>query len=483
MKNGKTDKKLMPTECLEKIEDFCVLVVDKNKKIIAYSKGCERIEEMKREDAIGKNPNEIYEPNDPDKAITLNDENRSLLLNTLKDGRCYKDTFSYYKTQNGKECTVLFNSFPVFDESGNIEMSVGTYREISEYFNLIDTINKKNHDNGTLSAVKLHNNTQYTFEDIIGESNEMKQCIEKAKLAGTTDVPIMISGATGTGKEVFAQSIHNISDHKKNHFVAVNCSAIPENLLESTLFGVRSGSFTGAKERKGLFEEAEGGTLFLDELNSMNINIQSKLLRVLEEKRFRRVGGNKEIIANVRIIAAINQDPLEAIKENRLRSDLYYRLSVFNLQLPPLKNRKEDIIALSNHYISEVAAFLGKKVNSLSKTSRKILLQHDWPGNIRELRHVITQSLYLAGNDCYALESSCLPEYLLERYKVNEEKQMDSLSLGTNKNLREMVDNFEKETIIKALRQKNHNVTQAAKLLNISRQNLQNKMRKYKISG
>ena len=126
---------------------------------------------------------------------------------------------------------------------------------------------------------------------------------------------------------------------------------------------------------------------------------------------------------------------------------------------------------------------MGKKVNSLSKTSRKILLRHDWPGNIRELRHVITQSLYLAGNDCYTLESSCLPEYLLERYKVNEEKQMDSLSLGTNKNLREMVDNFEKETIIKALRQKNHNVTQAAKLLNISRQNLQNKMRKYKISG
>ena len=187
MKNGKTDQKLMPAECLEKIEDFCVLVVDKNKKIIAYSKGCERIEEMKREDAIGKNPNEIYKPNDPDKTVSLDDEGRSLLLNTLKDGRCYKDTFSYYKTQNGKECTVLFNSFPVFDENGNIEMSVGTYREISEYFNLIDTINKKNHDNGTLSAVRLHNNTQYTFEDIIGESSEMKQCVEKAKLAGKTD--------------------------------------------------------------------------------------------------------------------------------------------------------------------------------------------------------------------------------------------------------------------------------------------------------
>lgn len=483
MKNRQNKRNVIATECIEQIEDFCVLVADKSGNIIAYSKGCERIEEIKREDALGKNPNDLYYPNDPDKTILKSDKSRSLLLNTLEDGRYYKDTFSYYKTYKGKECTVLFNSFPVYDAENNIELAVGTYREISEYLNLIDTINKKNKDLENLKGVKLNNNTQYTFEHIIGESAEMEQCIERARMAGSTDIPVLISGDTGTGKEVFAQSIHNVSAHKKENFVAVNCSAIPENLLESTLFGVCSGSFTGAKERKGLFEEAEGGTLFLDELNSMNIEIQSKLLRVLEMKRFRKVGGNKEITCNVRIISAINQSPVTAIKEKRLRSDLYYRISAFQIQLPPLKERKMDIIALANAFIAETSTYLGKRVNELSKTSRKILLLHDWPGNIRELRHVITQSIYMANNEVYTLESSCLPEYLLERCQPNDKKARAVFAVKNGENLRTMVDNFERETIVKALKQKDQNISQAAQLLRISRQNLQNKMRKYNIGG
>lgn len=288
----------------------------------------------------------------------------------------------------------------------------------------------------------------------------------------------MILGETGTGKELFAQSIHNESSRAKEPFIAVNCSAIPDSLLESILFGTTKGAFTGAENKSGLFEEAKNGTLFLDELNSMSIVLQAKLLRALETNRIRRVGGNQEIPVNPRIISAMNINPLEAIENEKLRSDFYYRLAVVTLECPSLRNRKEDIITLSWHYIKKYNKILGRKIDRLSPEVMKILENYNWPGNVRELSHCIEHAMNMVDPNDTSLLVRHLPAFIQENALKSN---ILPIILPKTNDFKQIMNQVEKDILLQALKRNNGNMNQSAKELGLSRQSLFYKLKKLNI--
>lgn len=461
----------IPIKDLERIEDVCIHIVDYNGKIVCYSKGCESVDNMKHEDVIGKNMSDIYHYL----------ENESMESVVLETGKKVKDVHVKYTSLSGKVADVISSTYPVFsrEDPHKVEAAICIYRDISDYIHMANTIKKLEND---LKSHRLKNNgTQFTFKDIVGSSPNITECIRHAEIAAQTTAPILIAGPTGTGKEVFAQSIHNASPQANKHFVAINCSAIPENLLESTLFGTVKGSFTGAIDSSGLLESAEGGTVFLDEINSMNLVLQSKLLRVLETGKYRKVGGNKEISTNARILSAMNQDPIKAIEKKHLRSDLYYRLAVFSIHLPALKDRKQDIHDLVLSFLSSDGRTMGKQLFEVSSESQEMLINHDWPGNIRELKHAVTHAIYIAQYHDTLLTPDLLPDYLR---KNNSDKKIVEkfLSASTDdKNLKTTLHRIERQMILDVLKLNKHNISKSSRDLGISRQNLQYKIRLHHI--
>ncbi|WKY45175.1 sigma 54-interacting transcriptional regulator [Eubacteriaceae bacterium ES2] len=463
--------KTVPIEDIEQIEDVCIHVVDCDGNIVCYSKGCEIIENTKREEVIGKNMSEIYNYL----------ENESMELKVLQTGKVVKDVHVKYTSPTGKVADVISSTYPVFsrEDSKKVEAAICIYRDISDYIHMGNTIKKLQAD---LKSQQVKNNgTQYTFEDIIGKSESIKECIHHATIAAETVAPILIAGPTGTGKEVFAQSIHNGSSQIKKPFVAINCSAIPENLLESTLFGTVKGSFTGAIDSKGLLETADGGTVFLDEINSMPLELQAKLLRVLETGFYRKVGGNKEIKADIRVLSALNQDPLQAVEEKRLRLDLYYRLAVFSIHLPALKDRKEDILPMVDLFLEKDGKMMGKKLFEVSDEAKEILFAHDWPGNVRELKHVITHAIFISQQHETVLVPDLLPSYLKKDYLNRKIIEKYSDKVDHDQELKDIMAKIERSIISEALEELNYNVSKTAKKLGISRQNLQHKMKIYEM--
>jgi arginine utilization regulatory protein len=304
----------------------------------------------------------------------------------------------------------------------------------------------------------------YTFDDIIGVSTEIIKLKEYALKAASSSSPILVYGETGTGKELFVQAIHNSSMRKDKPFVALNCAALPENLLEGILFGTVRGSFTGAEDREGLFEIADGGTLYLDELNSMPIELQAKLLRVIEERRVRRVGALDERAIDVRIIASTNIKPEHCVKNGIIRSDLYYRLNVITLTIPELRNRKVDIVKLAKHFIEKYNLKFGTNVIGISEDSLEKMLCYDWPGNVRELQNVIEGIMNFKQEGIIEIED------LPERIRNSE-----------NNSLQEMLQDVEIRIIKEALVLWNNNISKAAKYLRVPRQTLQYKVKKYRI--
>lgn len=307
---------------------------------------------------------------------------------------------------------------------------------------------------------------KYSFDSIIGESVEIKDAIMAAKKVATTDATVLLLGETGTGKEVFAQAIHHNSSRSNKSFVAVNCSSFSKELLESELFGHKAGAFTGAiKDKKGLFEEANGGTIFLDEIGEMSSELQSKLLRVLEAGEFIKVGDTKTIRVNVRIIAATNRDLQKEIETGHFRSDLYYRLSVFQITLPSLREREKDIRALAAHFAELFAAKTNKPVPVLATDYLEALQNYQWPGNIRELKNIIERSVIL--NEDGILSVKDLP-----------------LELRTHDSSFSVFDlaGVEKMHIQKVLKHAKGNKTEAARLLNIGLTTLYRKIEEYHIS-
>jgi two-component system response regulator AtoC len=304
----------------------------------------------------------------------------------------------------------------------------------------------------------------YRFENIITKSAKMQRVIEVIKVVAKSNATVLVTGESGTGKELVARAIHSQSNRHNKPFIAVSCAALPESLLESELFGHEKGSFTGAyAQKKGKFEFAEGGTLFLDEIGEMSANIQVHLLRVLEEKEFTRVGGNEPIKADVRVISATNKDLRKAIEKQEFREDLYYRLNVVNVELPPLRERKEDVPLLAQHFLNKFASENRKEVSGFSPDALEFLLDYDWPGNVRELENAIERAVILAKNSLITVDD--LPQ--------------ENLSLGYSIGSKKSIKEVEKEHILNVLRKTGDNYSEAARILGISRMTLYNKAKEY----
>jgi Nif-specific regulatory protein len=311
------------------------------------------------------------------------------------------------------------------------------------------------------------------FEGIIGESPSMKRVFDQLRKVVDTRVTVLIEGETGTGKELVASAVHHWSKRADKLFVAQNCAAMPENLLESELFGHKKGSFTGATDdKKGLFELADGGTLFLDEVGEMPLNLQAKLLRVLQEGEVRPVGSNTTRRVDVRIVAATNRDLEKEVKEGRFREDLYYRLKVFPLRLPPLRERREDIPPLVSHFLERYAAEFGRQVGGLSQQALELLQSYKWPGNVRELENEV-QRLVIQLEDGAFVQPDTLSPRVRQMENILDRVQ------PTKGTLREMVEQVEKWILMEALREHDNNKTATAKTLGITREGLHKKLKGY----
>ena len=310
----------------------------------------------------------------------------------------------------------------------------------------------------------------FRFEQILTRNPEMMKAIERAKRAAATRSPVLVVGETGTGKELIVQSIHSASPRRDQPFIAQNCAAIPSSLLEGILFGTVKGAFTGAEDRPGLFELADGGTLFLDEIQAMPSDLQAKLLRVLEEGAVRRVGDANARWVDVRILCATNQDPVRNVKEGRLRKDLFYRIQVVRIDLPPLRERREDIPLLTSHFIREYNGKLGKRVSGLRPEVEEMFLRYDWPGNVRELKHAIEGAMNMVEGEMIAPED--LPPHLIPGETAARPER-------EGRPLREVLAEVEERMIREALAACGGNVRQAARRLGIPRQTLQYKLQKW----
>ena len=312
-------------------------------------------------------------------------------------------------------------------------------------------------------------NERHSFENIIGKSKVLLQTIDLARKVSKTDTTVLLTGETGTGKEVFAQAIHEESNRNKQNFVAINCSAFSKDLLEGEMFGHKAGAFTGAiKDQKGLFEEAHNGTIFLDEIGEMAIDLQAKLLRVLETGEFIKVGENKPTKVNVRIIAATNRDLEKEIQHGNFREDLFYRIAIFQIKLPPLRERVIDIEPLAKSFINSFSLKTNHKINNITDDFIEALKQHSWKGNIRELKNVIERSVILAENETLNLESLPfdLQQLTNKNFTTNDNKKLSTFDLSI----------AEKIHIQKVLNYTNGNKTETAKLLNIALTTLYRKL-------
>ncbi|MTI61346.1 MAG: PAS domain-containing protein [Firmicutes bacterium] len=457
---------------LNSIDDG-IHVVDEDGRTVFYNEKMMKLENQNKDQVINKKLLDVF---------PFLDQESSTLMQTLKTRKPISSRKQSYINYKGEEITTINKTLPIIlDEQfiGALEIA----RDVTELeklsgrvldlqSELYDTKEKKE---------ELNNGTTYVFSDIMGNNYDLKEKIHYAKRAAKTSSSILISGETGTGKELFAQSIHNASDRKNKPFIAQNCAALPKELLESILFGTKKGGFTGAVDRKGLFSQADGGTLLLDEVNSMSIELQAKLLRVLQEGVIKPVGGNKGIKVDVRIIATINKHPLEVLRNGELRSDLYYRLAVVNLHLPPLRERKGDILLLTDYFINQFNNKFNYQVEGISEEVKEMFLNYDWPGSVRQLEHVIEGAINIVGFKGLIKKQDVksfmldIEEKSKEKLTFNKEKVFDG------KPLPDLMKKIEKKLIKEALSETEGNVSQAAENLGVKRQSLQYKIKKYKL--
>ncbi len=359
----------------------------------------------------------------------------------------------------------VMNAMPILFPDGELEGVVLTFRDMKRVYSVVNKFTGMN--------------ARYTFDDIIGASESIRRIIDFAQHVSDSPSTILITGESGTGKEVFAQAIHNHSSRRDSGFVAVNCGAIPETLIESELFGYEEGAFTGARKggRPGKFELANGGTLFLDEVGEMPIDMQVRLLRAIQEGMITRVGGSKPIPVDVRIIAATNKDLKEEVEKNKFRLDLYYRLSVIPLRIPPLRERREDIPILIKFFLNSKAIKLRKDVPVIERDVFQMLLRYEWPGNVRELENFIEKTVNLNGE--ILLDVKDEKEFRM-KYFYSEPSTSDSDTSIAGYRLKSL-EEVEREALIKTIDLCSGNMSKAAKILKISRNTLYQKCKTYGI--
>lgn len=412
-----------------------------------------------------------------------------------------------YFNKYGKQFFPLknINLFDIFSENERKKLLEEDFKGLSKIYNnlFIMLFNEKDSfviffkekeffkaffDSSSKNTHKIFNKKKYSFENIIGQSEEIKNVINQCKSIANQNSNILLTGESGTGKEFFARAIHNCSSRKNYPFIPVNCGSIPKDLIESELFGYESGAFTGANKQGhiGKFELANGGTIFLDEIGEMPLNMQVSLLRVLQDKCITKIGGKKCNRVDVRIIAATNKNLKNAIKENKFRRDLYYRLNTFNIEIPPLKNRIGDIPIFLDYLLKEKSMELNKPIPKMSDILFQKVISYCWPGNIRELENFVENFVALDGistydinfDECHCMTHDNLGNKLVistENSVINSDKEKMDIQVST------LID-LERKEIEKALKVFEGNVTKSAQALGISRNALYQKMKKYEIS-
>lgn len=457
--------------------DEGIHAIDTSGKLFVYNSSIEKLEGYKASEIIGKHVTEVYNL----------DWKTSLLLKVLKEGNPIFDFHQSYTTTNGKWVDVMTSIVPLYSKD-KIIGAAAILKDFTNFKKMAEQVldlqeqlhNKKLNTNNQTSGKK--HDTKY---EILGKNKQFIESINWAKAAAATESPVLIYGETGTGKELFAQSIHSKGIRSKGPFLAINCAAIPENLLEGILFGTTKGAFTGAIDRAGLLEQANSGTLFLDEVNSMPLALQAKLLRVLENKKIRRLGAKEEISIDTRIISSCNLEPTTAIEKQMLRADLFYRLAVVYIDIPPLRQRTDDIELLSNHFIDYYNKYLKKNIQCLSKEILLAFKKFHWPGNIRQLKHTIECAMNIVtANEPY-IEKCHIPKYLNIFPKLNT-----SISNTINNHSNASFENIhlfdqikieERNRIIDIIKKNKGNISKSAAELGMSRQSLQYRIKKYKL--
>ena len=449
-----------------------VALLDKEKKLLSISQSFGLTpEEIKKgifkvgEGIIGR----VYKYGIP---VVLSDLKEKTYLNRtgLRDRLEEKETFVAVPIRIGGEIIGVLAIFKKFLDRDSVEKGVDLLQilatMIGMFYKLHERIDLERRDwEEEKRALTQVLEEKYSIEGIVGCSDAIKKLVALIKKVAPTDITVLITGESGTGKSLIAKAIHFLSPRKEKAFITINCSAIPETLLEAELFGYEKGAFSGAyTSKKGKFELSNGGTLFLDEIGDMPLSLQAKLLRVIQEQSFERLGGTETVKVDVRIIAATHRDLEEMIREGLFREDLYYRLNVVPIFLPPLRERPEDIPVLIDYFLEKFNKEYGKAIK-FSSGAVKMLLNHDWPGNVRELENLIERIVLLSDKDEVSEEEVSL--YLREQ-KIQEKK-------GLVKEISEL----EKERILEALKICNFNQTRAAKLLGLTRRQLGYRIKKY----
>ncbi len=425
-----------------------VLTVDNEWRITSFNPAAERITGHKAENVMGKQCYEVM------KSETC--KTNCPLRKTMATKIPVYDYEIEIVSARGETIPISVNTALLIDEENEIIGGVETFRDLSIYKHLSEELNLR-----------------YSFANIIGKDKKMQEMYSLLDVVSPTSTTILIMGETGTGKELVARAIHHNSSRKNNPFIKVDCTALPETLLESELFGYKKGAFTDAKtDKPGKFELADSGTIFLDEIGELPPSIQAKLLRVLEEHEFEPLGGIKTVKINVRIITATNRDLQQAIKQGKFREDFYYRLNVVPITLPPLRERTEDIPLLIEHFIKIFGKRFNKTITNVSSDAMDLLLDYPWPGNVRQLEHAIEHAFI-----------HCTGRIIQTGHLPDEITQKSSLSVDRILKTEDPIEEIEKEVILEALKRNNWDREKTAKILKISRITLWRKMKKYSIQN
>lgn len=449
---------------LHTIDESCT-VIDKDGKVVMWTKGAEQLFSVKAKEILGKPIIDFFSPD------------RLEILNTLKDAT----SVTHMQHQARHDLVVLINSNPVklnnkvigavvseMDITSQIRLNNELFNTSEKLFHLEEEVRKSDPEENPFTYIR-------------GNSPVLQKTLNITKKAATTNASVLIYGESGVGKELFAKAIHNLRETSNAPFIAINCGAIPAGLFESEIFGYEKGAFSGAdqKGKKGKAELAKNGTLFLDEIGEMPLEMQVKILRLLQEKRFYPVGGTKEIEVDFRIVAATNKDLQELIQEGKFREDLYYRLNVVNFTVPPLRERPEDIIELTHYFLYEVSRKYNKPIHGISQTVMQRLLQHEWPGNIRELKNVVERLVVFSENG--EIQADFLPFEIGEETptpanQISFPTQSLKIQNDDTRPLKSRLEEYEKAILIEELKKADGNKQLCAQNLQITRATLYNRL-------
>jgi len=428
---------------LESISDG-VFTVDLDWHITSFNRAAEEITGISRADAIGSNCCDVFR--------SSMCENHCALRKTLKSKKPLINQTGFIVRSDGLQIPISVSTAVLRDQNGFIIGGAETFRDLSE-----------------IERLKTRLSGHYSFGEWGSSSPAMKRVFELAAAVARSGSSVLITGETGTGKELLARTIHDMSDRSKRPFVAVNCGALPDTLLESELFGYKKGAFTGAdRDKPGRFELAKGGTLFLDEIGEVSPAMQVRLLRVLQEQVFEPLGATQSVSADVRIITATNRNLSDRIKEGLFRQDLFFRIHIISIELPPLRERKEDIPHLIAHFVDRFNIRFNRTVSGVSPEALTFLMEHSWPGNIRELENIIERGFVLSTGQC--IDKEHLPDYF--HSAIKQVRQEDHHLIHTAR------DQAEADSIVSALKRGNNSHKDAARELGIHKTTLYRKMKR-----